>query len=781
MPSAFVTALYRLAGLERPDRWVDPSHADWAAGLEAGRGSSSDGGAGFLGRSRLGTTELETAGAAVAASDPPERARGRAAPARIKLRVENERTLEVKIVYRLGGPEKKQGGAAGWLSWLGGGRTRPGHGGGRTRPRHGGAEAAAPPRANMYRVDVYLFCPSELEPADPTSSFYANLFVVIRLHTPHVELADLAGAGAVVEGGSAKRPSALLLSSSRGGDGGGGGAATKPTTSAGVATSLLTALARSFGDMHACAAAGAAARGRAAALGWADPRRRIALKAAAAAAAARATRADDAVQLMRLLGCIFRAAVRRATGVAADAALAVAAGQQEEEGEGDAGGGPTTTAARAAARAGIDLVELACGALEALATVCDPCRADATGAIPPYVREAASLVEEHTILEAEQALLKLLVDLEGGRSSLMSPAAAAAAAASGPGDTALFMSVPGGAPGGPFPPPPPPPRPAPAGWAGRFPHLDAVRESAAAARRRSTGAGLATRSASRGVGWGGGGSVTGGDSRTSAHSGGRSGAATPAGVGGGSPPPASLLPPPPGSPTLPAEDVPARHRRASAPVAVPPPPAAPASHAARLARRSAGGSSPRSSLGRRPSLEMMVAAHPPSALGAGLRGQSPPPPAGSASAPPRSTPPPPLPTPAAEADLASARALLREAVAGLEAARLRRGYTESLMRDGPPEVNEGYTNRRQVLKKHARAAISLTPRTRPPPTWLQDVVGMSVAAVAMAFATWTVWLAQRYAGEQYGALYIMILVMGCVREAAARGRGGERERGERLG
>jgi hypothetical protein len=105
--------------------------------------------------------------------------------------------------------------------------------------------------------------------------------------------------------------------------------------------------------------------------------------------------------------------------------------------------------------------------------------------------------------------------------------------------------------------------------------------------------------------------------------------------------------------------------------------------------------------------------------------------------------PGPPPTPAAAEDLESARALLREAVAGLEAARLRRGYTESLMRDGPPEVNEAYTNRRQVLKKHARAAISLTPRTKPPPTWLQDAVGMAVAAVAMAFATATVWLAQR--------------------------------------
>ena len=206
MPSAFITFLYRVAGLERPDRWVDPSHADWAAGLEAGRGATSlsgDGGsvaAGF-GRARLGTTELETAGgggAAAAAVDPPERVRGRAAPARIKLRVENERTLEIKIVYRLGGPEKGRAGVGGALC-----RRHGGSGVGGGGP--GGSAADPPPRANTYRVDVYLFCPSELEPADPTSSFYANLFVVIRLHTPHVELADLAAAGAVLEGGGGGR------------------------------------------------------------------------------------------------------------------------------------------------------------------------------------------------------------------------------------------------------------------------------------------------------------------------------------------------------------------------------------------------------------------------------------------------------------------------------------------------------------------------------------------------------------------------------------------------
>lgn len=112
-------------------------------------------------------------------------------------------------------------------------------------------------------------------------------------------------------------------------------------------------------------------------------------------------------------------------------------------------------------------------------------------------------------------------------------------------------------------------------------------------------------------------------------------------------------------------------------------------------------------------------------------------------------------------DPRGARAMLREAVAGLEAARARRGFYDSLLRDGPPQVNERYTARLQALKKHARAAISLTPRTRRPSNALADLVGMLVAAVAMAFATFTAYLAQRQ-GPQFGVVYVMILVGGYV-------------------
>ena len=135
-------------------------------------------------------------------------------------------------------------------------------------------------------------------------------------------------------------------------------------------------------------------------------------------------------------------------------------------------------------------------------------------------------------------------------------------------------------------------------------------------------------------------------------------------------------------------------------------------------------------------------------------------------------------------DPRGARAVLREAVAGLEAARARRGFFDSLLRDGPPQANERYTARLQALKKHARAAISLTPRTRRPSNVLADVIGMLVAAVAMAFATFTVYLAQRQ-GPQFGALYVMILVGGYVVKGkmdfsfpdfGERGGEGERER-----
>ena len=124
--------------------------------------------------------------------------------------------------------------------------------------------------------------------------------------------------------------------------------------------------------------------------------------------------------------------------------------------------------------------------------------------------------------------------------------------------------------------------------------------------------------------------------------------------------------------------------------------------------------------------------------------------------------PPPSPFPPST-DLGGARALLAEACAGLEAARARRGFDKSLVHDGPPAANEEYSNRLQLLKRHARAAISLSPRPRTPSNLLADAVGMAVAALAMTFATFTVWLAQSHG--RYGAVYLAILVSGYVVKA----------------
>ena len=276
------------------------------------------------------------------------------------------------------------------------------------------------------------------------------------------------------------------------------------------------------------------------------------------------------------------------------------------------------------------------------------------------------------------------------------------------------------------PPPPPPPPPAPprvpaAGWSGRYPHLDAVRVSALAHRQSID---VPPPSLS---------TAAGGESLL---------------FGAGS---ASLLVPSGFSPTSPPAlqlQQQQQHQQqrqqgrkqqvqtglsaaeAASRAASTPAPPAPSLASAAAASRSPPSPAPATAV---------TSAHPSELL-----------------SPLRAYPPD---------DPRGARAILREAVAGLEAARARRGFQDSLLRDGPPQVNERYTARLQALKKHARAAISLTPRTRRPSNALADLVGMLVAAIAMAFATGTVYLAQRQ-GPQFGALYIMILVGGYVVKGA---------------
>lgn len=47
-----------------------------------------------------------------------------------------------------------------------------------------------------------------------------------------------------------------------------------------------------------------------------------------------------------------------------------------------------------------------------------------------------------------------------------------------------------------------------------------------------------------------------------------------------------------------------------------------------------------------------------------------------------------------------------------------------------------------MLKRHAQSAISLKPITQAPSTLLADVVGMTIAAIAMGVAVFSIWAAQ---------------------------------------
>eukprot|EP00884_Botryococcus_braunii_P016528 jgi/Botrbrau1/3559/Bobra.0078s0016.1 len=109
------------------------------------------------------------------------------------------------------------------------------------------------------------------------------------------------------------------------------------------------------------------------------------------------------------------------------------------------------------------------------------------------------------------------------------------------------------------------------------------------------------------------------------------------------------------------------------------------------------------------------------------------------------------------------RNVLFEAAKELEEAREMRGYSESVIRPDDPQCNEAYTHRVRGLKRNARLAISLLPRTRQPSNVLIDTVGMVVAGLAMGFAVFTVWLAQQYSNnQQWAPLYIMIVVVGYI-------------------
>lgn len=65
----------------------------------------------------------------------------------------------------------------------------------------------------------------------------------------------------------------------------------------------------------------------------------------------------------------------------------------------------------------------------------------------------------------------------------------------------------------------------------------------------------------------------------------------------------------------------------------------------------------------------------------------------------------------------------------------------------------------KVLKRHAELAVTLAPHTTRRSMLLDDLVGMTFAGLAMAFALVTMWLAWRHS-SQYGAIYIAIYIIG---------------------
>lgn len=102
--------------------------------------------------------------------------------------------------------------------------------------------------------------------------------------------------------------------------------------------------------------------------------------------------------------------------------------------------------------------------------------------------------------------------------------------------------------------------------------------------------------------------------------------------------------------------------------------------------------------------------------------------------------------------------LLSTAIEGFREKRRECGFSESLIYPDSKHNNEKYTNRIKVLKRNALAASSLTPRNEAPSNVLADTVGMTIAAIAMGIATFSVFAATHWAGSQYGVIYIMIVI-----------------------
>lgn len=72
------------------------------------------------------------------------------------------------------------------------------------------------------------------------------------------------------------------------------------------------------------------------------------------------------------------------------------------------------------------------------------------------------------------------------------------------------------------------------------------------------------------------------------------------------------------------------------------------------------------------------------------------------------------------------------------------GYVESSILDGDTSQNEAYTNRIKCLKHNARAAVVLEHQVQQRSFLLADVVGATVAGLAMCLAVGGVYLCYRF-------------------------------------
>ena len=65
----------------------------------------------------------------------------------------------------------------------------------------------------------------------------------------------------------------------------------------------------------------------------------------------------------------------------------------------------------------------------------------------------------------------------------------------------------------------------------------------------------------------------------------------------------------------------------------------------------------------------------------------------------------------------------------------------------------------KILKRHAQLAITLAPRMLRRSMLVDDIVGMTIAGLAMAFALLTMYWAFR-SSAQFGIIYIAIYIIG---------------------